>query len=168
MNLPLQAQGIFACAFNQILARQSERVRLTLRPFQGKVVRFAVEQPVLEWVFRIGDRGVLEVVDVATDAASEQQLRIDVAIQLQGGLAGLSALKPPLSLERLLAQAHISGNAELADAVSFLARNLSVSPGDYLQPVLGDILTNRFEKVLTCGSQHSFKMASHLVQKLSR
>ena len=100
MNLPIQAQGIFACAFNQILARQSGRVRLTLQPFQGKVVRFAVEQPALEWVFRIDDRGGLAVV-VVTDAASEQLLRTDVAIQLQGGFAGLLALKLPLSLDRL-------------------------------------------------------------------
>lgn len=161
----MKTQGLFACAFNQILARQSERVRNTLLPFQGKVLRFAVEQPALEWVFQINGSGGLEV---AVSALDQMTVQTDVAIQLQGGVGGLPALLPPFSPERLLAQAHISGNAELADAVSFLARNLSVNPGDYLQPLLGDVLTHRLEQVLACGGQNLLNGASLLVQKLSR
>ena len=156
----MNTQNILACTFNQVLQRQPERLRDSLRPFQGKTLRFALERPSFELNLRVNERGGL---DVASSEAESDALP-DVSIRLVGGLP----FPPPMSLEGLLASAHIAGNAEFAEALSFLLRNLTLNPGDFLHPVLGDVVTHRLEQALTCGGQHLLNTASVLVQKLSR
>lgn len=146
-----------ACTFNQVLQRQPARLQNALKSFQGKTVRFALESPSIELVFCVNPEGKLEAVDESA------ALVTDVSIRLQGRLP-----LPPISLDGLLAKAHIAGNAELAEALAFVLKNISLKPGDLLQPVLGDILTHRVEQALTCGGQHLFSVVLTLAQKLSR
>jgi ubiquinone biosynthesis protein UbiJ len=148
-----------ACAFNRVLQQQPERLRNSLKPFQGKTLRVALERPVLTLDFVVNADGELE----AGLESSETSPKSDVSIRLQGGLPF-----PPVSLESLLSQAHIAGNAEFAETLSFLMKNLSIHPGDLAHPLLGDVLTHRFEQALTCGGRHLFNAASMLSQKLSR
>jgi ubiquinone biosynthesis protein UbiJ len=147
------------CAFNRVLRQQPERLRNSLKPFQGKTLRVALDKPALTLDFVVNAEGELE----AGLESSETSRQSDVSIRLQGGVPFF-----PVSLESVLSQAHIAGNAEFAETLSFLMKNLSIDPGDLVHPLLGDVLTRRFEQALTCGGRHLFNTATMLVQKLSR
>jgi ubiquinone biosynthesis protein UbiJ len=159
-----KAQALFACTVNRIVQRQPERLRVSLKPFQGKTLRLVLGMPSIDVMFKINGQGGLEGVE----QNAHEVVLADVSIQLKGGVPFLTALSPPFSLENLLAQAHIAGNAEFAEALSFLVKNISLHPGDFLQPIFGDVLTHRLEQALTCSGQHLLNTASLLVQKLSR
>lgn len=129
-----------AYAFNQVLKSQPGRLRFALQPFVGKSLGFTLDKPALTFTFVINREGGLEPLANPDFPGSAVPALPDVLIQLNGGLP-----RPPFSLGTLLAKAHIAGNAELAEALSFLLRNLRINPGDLLQPVLGDVLTHRIE-----------------------
>lgn len=114
-------------ALNHLL-QDAEWARLRLRAFAGQTL--CIQLGPLAVHFGIGADGHFTV----TEATANPQ----VTITLEG--SPLQLLQGP---EALMQQARISGNAEFAETLSFVFRNLEWDVEADLAPLLGDVLAHR-------------------------
>jgi len=118
----------FAIPVLNHLLGQASWARQRLAPFTGRCAQVDLAPWCL--VFVINDEGLCEPV------VSGQP---DVTIGLPAG-APLLAL---LGIDRVLAGAHVSGNAEFAAALSFVLNNLRWEAEEDLSRLVGDIAAHR-------------------------
>lgn len=114
-------------ALNRMLAREAW-ARTKLAPFAGRVARFDVSPFAL----------VLQVVDGGLFAAAEST---PPAVTIKASLAALPlALGDPKALMR---DVRLDGDAEFAQALSFVLQNLRPEPEEELSRFVGDIAAQR-------------------------
>lgn len=132
-------------ALNHLL-QGAEWARLRLRPFAGQTL--CIQPGPLSFHFGIGADGHF--------CAAETTATPQVTITLEA--TPLQLLQGP---EALMQQARISGNAEYAETLSFVFRNLEWDVEADLAPLLGDVVAHRL--VLTGKS-----LKAQLQQSVSR
>jgi ubiquinone biosynthesis protein UbiJ len=121
-------QGLLLAGLNHLL-RQAAWARRHLQPFAGRQARFLM--PPWSLGLTVGADGLAEA--SASDAAPD----VLVALPAGGPLLALQGL------ERLLAEAHVTGNAEFATALSFVLKNLRWDAEEDLSAVFGDVTAHR-------------------------
>ncbi len=104
--------------------------RTRLAPYAGRLAEFAM--PPLRFGLAIGEDGRFAP---ATATAAEPDVRI--------ALPAFSPLLLAGGSERLMAEAHVTGNAEFATELSFVLRNLRWDVEEDLSRVVGDIAARR-------------------------
>jgi ubiquinone biosynthesis protein UbiJ len=114
-------------ALNHLLG-QAAWARRQLQPFAGRRARFEM----LPWrfAFGIGTDGRFE-------AVTEPEVDVTVVLPANGPLLALQGI------DRLMATAHVSGNAEFATALSFVLKNLRWDAEEDLARLVGDIVAHR-------------------------
>lgn len=128
MATPLFGQGFFA-AVNHVLAR-SPWARERLQPFAGQHFRISAHPFSLDAGVSID--GLLSAASMPAEPDVVLSLPLTEApLALSGGM------------ERLMNRVRISGNAEFAEAIGFVFRNLSWDVEEDLSRVLGDITAHR-------------------------
>lgn len=128
MPTPFAGQG-FVAAVNHVLAR-SPWARERLQPFCGQ--HFRIDASPLTLDAGIDTDGLLR--------ASDSQAVPDVILSLPFAEAPLILSG---GMDRLMNRVRISGNAELAEALGFVFRNLSWDVEEDLSRVVGDIPAHR-------------------------
>lgn len=78
---------------------------------------------------------------VACTSERNNELNPDLRVELLGW-PGF-----PLSHSALKASVNLEGHAGLADSLAFIASQLDLKPGDFLQPIFGDVLAHRADKL---------------------
>ena len=119
----------FVAAVNHVLAR-SDWARERLQPFSGQ--QFRIDSGLLVIDAGITDDGMLLVVEPGV--APEVTLAVavsDAPFLLSGGM------------DRLMNRVRIAGNAEFAEALGFVFRNLSWDVEEDLSRLIGDIPAHR-------------------------
>lgn len=136
--------SLISRALNHLL-QAAEWARLRLRPFAGQSLR--IQFGPLSFDFGITAEGFFCVPDTVTP---------QVSISLEA-----SPLQLFQGAELLMQQARISGNAEFAETLSFVFRNLEWDVEADLAPLIGDVLAHRL--VLTGKA-----LKAHLQQSAAR
>lgn len=117
----------FILAFNHLL-RNEPWAQEKLKPFSGRTARLV--SPPLTVVFVVSAEGGISEAAVA---------EADVELRLPSHASFLIIARSPSALS----QAKISGSAEFADALAFVARNLRWDYEEDLSRVVGDIAAHR-------------------------
>lgn len=120
-------EGLILGALNHLLG-QSGWARQKLRGFAGRHARF--DMPPWRLAFRIGPEGLFEPTEEAA---------VDVTVSLPAETP-LVALQ---GIDRAMAEAHVTGNAEFATALSFVLKNLRWDAEEDLSKLVGDIAAHR-------------------------
>lgn len=120
-------EGLILGALNHLLG-QAAWARRQLSGFAGRRARF--EMPPWQLAFRVDEQGRLAPTD---DQA------VDVTVVLPAGTP-LVALQ---GMDRAMAAAHVTGNAEFATALSFVLKNLRWDAEEDLSKLVGDIAAHR-------------------------
>jgi ubiquinone biosynthesis protein UbiJ len=126
-NDPGVLEGLILGALNHLL-EQAAWARRQLSGFAGRRARF--EMPPWKLAFRVDEQGRLAPAD---DQA------VDVTVVLPAGTP-LVALQ---GMDRAMAAAHVTGNAEFATALSFVLKNLRWDAEEDLSKLVGDIAAHR-------------------------
>lgn len=111
------------------LLQGAEWARLRLRPFSGQVLK--IQLTPLTFSLGVTQEGLF--------CRAEQAAQASVSITLPGTAPLLILQDSSLVLQ----QAGISGNAEFAETLSFIFRNLSWDVEADLAPLVGDMLAHR-------------------------
>lgn len=114
------------------LLQGAEWARLRLRPFSGQVLN--IQLPPLSLSLGVTPEGLF--------CKAEQTTQANVSITLPRATPLLILQDSSLVLQ----QAGVSGNAEFAETLSFIFRNLSWDVEADLAPLVGDILAHRLVK----------------------
>lgn len=114
-------------ALNHLLG-QAGWARKQLASFIGRQARF--EMPPWRLAFRIGADGLFE-------AAGDEQVDVTVSLPADTPLLALQGI------DRAMAAAHVTGNAEFATALSFVLKNLRWDAEEDLSRLVGDIAAHR-------------------------
>lgn len=120
-------EGLILGALNHLLG-QADWARRQLSGFTGRRARF--EMPPWRLAFRIGERGRLELAD-------DQEVDVTVVLPADTPLVALRGM------DRAMAAAHVTGNAEFATALSFVLKNLRWDAEEDLSKLVGDIAAHR-------------------------
>jgi len=120
-------QTAVLAALNHLLG-QASWARRQLLPFAGRRARF--EMPPWQLAFSITAEGLFEVV-------AEPEVDVTVALPADSPLLVLQGI------DRLMAAAHVVGNAEFATALSFVLKNLRWDAEEDLSRLVGDIAAHR-------------------------
>jgi len=120
-------QTVVLGALNHLLT-QATWARRQLTPFAGRRARF--EMPPWQLAFGIGDDGFFE-------ALTEPEVDVTVTLPANGPMLALQGI------DRLMATAHVTGNAEFATALSFVLKNLRWDAEEDLSKLVGDIAAHR-------------------------
>lgn len=139
-------------ALNHLL-RDAEWARLRLHPFAGQTLSIGLTP--LQFGFAITPEGLFASHAADADAS--------VCIQLPAAAPLLALQDPALVLQ----QARISGNAEFAETLSFVFRNLSWDVEADLAPLLGDILAHRLVQTGKALKAHLSHSAGNLAANFS-
>lgn len=110
------------------LLRQSAWARRHLQPFSGRQAQFVL--PPWQLALTITTEGLFQ--DAVGDA-------VDVMVTLPAA----SPLLLFQGVDRLMADAHVTGNAEFATALSFVLRNLRWDAEEDLSRAFGDMVATR-------------------------
>ncbi len=108
-----------------------------LRPFAGRRARF--EMPPWHLDLCIADDGRFLPLIESDSGAAPEATAPDVVIQLPAD----TPLRLPLGLDKLMAVAHVTGNAEFATELSFVFKHLRWDYEEDLAQLLGDIAAHR-------------------------
>lgn len=119
-------EGATLSALNHLLA-QASWARQKLSPFAGRRARFLM--PPWQLAFAVTAEGLFE--------ASTDEADVTVSLPAEGPLLAVQGL------DRLLAEAHVEGNAEFATALSFVLKNLRWDAEEDLSRLVGDIAAHR-------------------------
>lgn len=111
------------------LLQGAEWARLRLRPFSGQVLK--IQLAPLGFSLGVTQEGLF--------CRAEQAAQANVSITLPGSTPLLLLQDSGLVLQ----QAGVSGNAEFAETLSFIFRNLSWDVEADLAPLVGDVLAHR-------------------------
>lgn len=133
-------QAPILAALNHVLA-QAAWARGRLSPFTGRRARIELP-PLPTLAFTVDAEGYLRTPE--KDGADEAHGDADVAIALPAA-APLLALGDP---EQVFKRAHISGNADFADSLGFVLRNLRWDFEEDLSRIVGDIAARRIAGLL--------------------
>jgi ubiquinone biosynthesis accessory factor UbiJ len=114
-------------ALNHLLA-QASWARRQLLPFAGRRARF--EMPPWQLAFGVDGEGLFEAIAVP-------EVDVTVSLPADGPLLALQGI------DRLMATAHVTGNAEFATALSFVLKNLRWDAEEDLSRLVGDIAAHR-------------------------
>lgn len=120
-------EGLILGALNHLLG-QAGWARRQLGGFTGRRARFVM--PPWQLAFRIGERGRLELAD-------DQGVDVTVTLPADTPLVALQGI------DRAMAAAHVTGNAEFATALSFVLKNLRWDVEEDLSKLVGDIAAHR-------------------------
>jgi ubiquinone biosynthesis accessory factor UbiJ len=120
-------EGFVLGALNHLLG-QAGWARKQLSAFAGRQARF--DMPPWRLAFAVTAEGLFEA--TATDG-------VDVTVTLPAD-APLLALH---GIDRVMATAHVTGNAEFATALSFVLKNLRWDAEEDLSRLVGDIAAHR-------------------------
>lgn len=120
-------ESLILGALNHLLG-QAGWARRQLSGFAGR--RACFEMPPWRLAFRIGERGLLELAD-------DREVDVTVALPADTPLIALRGV------DRAMAAAHVTGNAEFATALSFVLKNLRWDAEEDLSKVVGDIAAHR-------------------------
>jgi ubiquinone biosynthesis protein UbiJ len=114
-------------ALNHLLG-QAEWARRQLQAFAGRQARF--DMPPWQLAFSVSAEGLFEPV-------GEGEIDVTVALPAETPLLALQGI------DRAMAEAHVTGNAEFATALSFVLKNLRWDAEEDLSKVFGDIAARR-------------------------
>ena len=114
-------------ALNHLLG-QAAWARQQLKPFAGRKASF--DMPPWQLAFAISADGYFEPV-------AEGEIDVTVTLPADTPLAALQGL------DRAMAGAHVTGNAEFATALSFVLKNLRWDAEEDLARLVGDIAAHR-------------------------
>ena len=114
-------------ALNHLLG-QAEWARRQLQSFAGRQARF--DMPPWQLAFSVSSEGLFEPV-------GEGEIDVTVALPAETPLLALQGI------ERAMAGAHVTGNAEFATALSFVLKNLRWDAEEDLSKLVGDIAAHR-------------------------
>jgi ubiquinone biosynthesis protein UbiJ len=114
-------------ALNHLLG-QAEWARRQLQAFAGRQARF--DMPPWQLAFSVSAEGLFEPV-------GEGEIDVTVALPAETPLLALQGI------DRAMAEAHVTGNAEFATALSFVLKNLRWDAEEDLAKVVGDIAAHR-------------------------
>ena len=120
-------QTVVLGALNHLLT-QASWARRQLTPFAGRRARF--EMPPWQLAFGVGDDGFFQ-------ALAEPEVDVTVTLPANGPMLALQGI------DRLMATAHVTGNAEFATALSFVLKNLRWDAEEDLSKLVGDIAAHR-------------------------
>jgi ubiquinone biosynthesis accessory factor UbiJ len=112
---------------NHLLA-QASWARRQLMAFAGRRARFEV--PPWQLAFGISAEGLFETI-------AEPDVDVTVSLPADNPLLALQGI------DRLMATAHVTGNAEFATALSFVLKNLRWDAEEDLSRLVGDIAAHR-------------------------
>jgi ubiquinone biosynthesis accessory factor UbiJ len=129
-------------ALNHLLG-QAAWARQQLQAFAGRQARF--DMPPWQLALCIGADGLFEPV-------GEGDIDVTVTLPAETPLLALQGL------DRAMAQAHVTGNAEFATALSFVLKNLRWDAEEDLSKLVGDVAAHRLAAVpprLTLWSQEA-------------
>jgi ubiquinone biosynthesis protein UbiJ len=119
--------GIILGALNHLLG-QAEWARRQLQSFAGRQARF--DMPPWQLAFSVSGEGLFEPV-------GEGEIDVTVALPAETPLLALQGI------DRAMAEAHVTGNAEFATALSFVLKNLRWDAEEDLSKLVGDIAAHR-------------------------
>lgn len=119
--------GLILGALNHLLG-QAEWARRQLQAFAGRQARF--EMPPWQLAFAVNADGLFEPV-------GEGDIDVIVALPADTPFVALQGI------ERAMAGAHVTGNAEFATALSFVLKNLRWDAEEDLSRVVGDVAAHR-------------------------
>lgn len=114
-------------ALNHLLG-QAEWARRQLQSFVGRQARF--DMPPWQLAFSVSVDGLFEPV-------GEGEIDVTVALPAETPFIALQGI------ERAMAGAHVTGNAEFATALSFVLKNLRWDAEEDLSRLVGDIAAHR-------------------------
>lgn len=118
-------------ALNHLLG-QAAWARQQLRPFAGRQARF--DMPPWQLAFAVTAGGLFEPV-------GEGEIDVTVTLPADTPLVALQGI------DRAMAGAHVTGNAEFATALSFVLKNLRWDAEEDLSKLVGDIAAHRLVAV---------------------
>jgi len=136
MSAAATPDAVVLAAANHLL-RQEGWPLARLRPFAGRRARLALANFAL--TLRIADDGSFVAVEGNGD---EGAAPADVRLQLPATALG-ELLQGP---EAVMAQAHVEGNAEFAEVLGQVLRNLRWDIEDDLAKLLGDVAAHRLHR----------------------
>ena len=145
-------EGIVLAAANHLLT-QSAWARARLAPFAGRRARFVMPP----W-----DLAVAVVDDGGLSAAADSTAP-DVTVTLPPDTP-LVALQ---GLDRAMASAHVTGNAEFATELSFVLKNLRWDAEEDLSRLVGDIAAHRLAGAATAFGAWHKRSAQNLAENVS-
>jgi ubiquinone biosynthesis accessory factor UbiJ len=119
--------GLILGALNHLLG-QSAWARRQLQPFAGRQARF--DMPPWQLAFAVTAEGLFESV-------GEGDIDVTVTLPAETPLVALQGM------DRAMAAAHVTGNAEFATALSFVLKNLRWDAEEDLSRLVGDIAARR-------------------------
>lgn len=114
-------------ALNHLLS-QAEWARRQLQSFAGRQARF--DMPPWQLAFTVTADGLFEPV-------GEGGIDVTVALPAETPLLALQGI------DRAMAGAHVTGNAEFATALSFVLKNLRWDAEEDLSRIIGDVAAHR-------------------------
>lgn len=114
-------------ALNHLL-RQAAWARKQLQPFAGRQARF--DMPPWQLAFSINTEGLFEPV-------GEGEIDVIVTLPADTPIVALQGV------DRAMANAHVTGNAEFATALSFVLKNLRWDAEEDLSKLVGDVVAHR-------------------------
>ncbi|MBK6677256.1 MAG: hypothetical protein IPG52_10640 [Rhodocyclaceae bacterium] len=120
-------EGLVLGALNHLLG-QAAWARRQLGGFAGRHARF--DMPPWRLAFRIGPEGRVE-------ATTGEAVDVTVTLPADTPLVALGGL------DRAMAAAHVTGNAEFATTLSFVLKNLRWDAEEDLSKLVGDIAAQR-------------------------
>ncbi|MDR2689354.1 MAG: hypothetical protein LBB76_06305 [Azoarcus sp.] len=129
MGKPLASRAVLTI-LDHLLA-QAAWARDRLRPHAGRRARLDLHPFIVD--FTVNEEGFV-------DASSPASPEVSLSLPLDQVMKAISAGK---GIEVLMAQAHISGSADLAEALGFVFRHLRWDIGEDLSHVFGDIVAHR-------------------------
>ncbi len=135
------------------LLGQAAWARAKLAPFAGRKACFIM--PPLQLAFCVTAEGLFQT---ATDEAEA-----DVTVTLPAD----SPLQALQGIDRLMAAAHVTGNAEFATDLSFVLRNLRWDAEEDLSRFVGDIAAHRLVRSASSFAAWQKRSAENLAQNLA-
>lgn len=143
--------GLILGALNHLL-RQAAWARRTLQPFAGRQARF--DMPPWQLAFAVGAEGLFEPV-------GEGEIDVTVVLPAETPLIALQGI------ERAMAGAHVTGNAEFATALSFVLKNLRWDAEEDLARLVGDVAAHRIVGVSSRLTSWQQEAARNAVENLA-
>jgi ubiquinone biosynthesis protein UbiJ len=143
--------GFILGALNHLLG-QAEWARRQLQAFAGRQARF--DMPPWQLAFAVGTDGLFEPV-------GEGDIDVVVALPVDTPFVALQGI------ERAMAGAHVTGNAEFATALSFVLKNLRWDAEEDLSRLVGDIAAHRLVGVASRLTSWQQEVARNAVENLA-
>lgn len=143
-------EGFALSALNHLLA-QAAWARQKLSAFAGRRARFVM--PPWQLAFAVSAEGLFE--------PSRDEADVTVSLPADGPFLALQGM------DRLMAEAHVTGNAEFATALSFVLKNLRWDAEEDLSRLVGDIAAHRIARGVASAAAWQKQAATNLAENVS-